>query len=65
MKILILRALLMSAIFTTNAHAYVDGGTALLLLQGLFAGIGACLVFFKKPWQFITKLFSRDKKNDA
>lgn len=65
MKFLFFRALLMCAILTPSAHAYVDGGTALLLLQGLFAGIGACLVFFKKPWQFMTRLFSRNKKNDA
>jgi hypothetical protein len=44
---------------SSTAHAYVDGGTALLLLQGIFAVIGAVLAFFKKPWQLISKIFSR------
>jgi hypothetical protein len=52
-------------LFSSTAHAYVDGGTALLLMQGFFAAIGAVLVFFKKPWQLISKIFSREKKPDA
>lgn len=56
---------MLSALLSSTAHAYVDGGTALLLLQGAFAAIGAALVFLKKPWQLIVKIFSRKKKNDA
>lgn len=62
---LLIKAIVASFIFSTTAHAYVDGGTALLLLQGTFAAIGAALVFLKKPWQFMAKIFSRKKKNDA
>ncbi|PVE44155.1 hypothetical protein [Limnohabitans planktonicus] len=60
--------LILSTLFSSTAHAYVDGGTALLLLQGAFAAIGAALVFLKKPGQLIAKIFSRKKtseKNDA
>lgn len=52
-------------LFSSTAHAYVDGGTLLLLLQGAFATIGAALVFLKKPGQLIAKILSRKKKNDA
>jgi hypothetical protein len=65
---LLLKALLLSSLFSSSAHAYVDGGTALMLLQGAFAAIGAALVFLKKPGQLIAKIFSRKKsteKNDA
>lgn len=55
----------LSIALTTNAYAYVDGGTALLLLQGTFAAIGAALVFLKKPWALISKIFSRNKNKDA
>lgn len=64
----ILRLAFFSAVFSSNAYAYVDGGTALLLLQGGFAAIGAVLVFLKKPGQLIAKIFSRKKtheRNDA
>ena len=64
----LVKIVILTALFSTTAHAYVDGGTALLLLQGAFAAIGAALVFLKKPWQLIAKIFSRKKtteKNDA
>lgn len=61
----LLRLVFLSALLSSNAHAYVDGGTALMLLQGAFAAIGAVLVFLKKPGQLIAKIFSRKKKNDA
>jgi len=48
----------------SSAYAYVDPGSALLLLQGLFASIGAALVFIKKPRQLIAKLFGRNKEID-
>ncbi len=59
-----LRATLICLIFSSSAYAYVDPGSALLLLQGLFASIGAALVFIKKPWGLIAKLFSRNKLKD-
>jgi hypothetical protein len=48
---------------SSPAYAYIDPGSSLLLLQGLFAALGAGLTLFKKPWQFLAKLFSREKKN--
>lgn len=57
----ILRLVFFSAVFSSNAYAYIDGGTALLLLQGGFAAIGAVLVFLKKPGLLIAKIFSRKK----
>ncbi len=54
---------LLTLALSTPAYAYVDPGSSLLLLQGLFAALGAALTFFKKPWQMLAKLFSREKKN--
>lgn len=59
-----LRATLLCLIFPSSAYAYVDSGSALLLLQGLFASIGAALVFIKNPWRLIDKLFGRNKEID-
>jgi hypothetical protein len=61
----VFKVFILSALLSSNAHAYVDGGTALLLLQGAFAAIGAVLVFFKKPLHLIAKLFRWNKKTDA
>jgi hypothetical protein len=47
---------------SSPAYAYIDPGSSLLLLQGLFAALGAALTFFRKPWQMLAKLFTREKK---
>jgi len=62
---IMLRIIFLNIIFSSPAYAYVDPGSALLLLQGLFAAIGAALTFIKKPWQLIAKLLGRKKNNDA
>jgi hypothetical protein len=54
--------LLLAMALSSPAYAYVDPGSSLLLLQGLFAALGAALTLFKKPWQLLAKLFSREKK---
>jgi hypothetical protein len=54
---------LLAIALSTPAYAYVDPGSSVLLLQGLFAALGAALTFFKKPWQMLAKLFTREKKN--
>jgi hypothetical protein len=56
---LLVNVFLLNTLLSFPAYAYVDGGTALVLLQGIFAFIGAVLVFLKKPWQLIAKIFSR------
>jgi hypothetical protein len=53
---------LLALALSSPAYAYVDPGSSLLLLQGLFAAFGAALTFFRKPWQMLAKLFSREKK---
>lgn len=44
------------------AFAYIDPGSGMLVWQGLIAGIGAVLVFFRSPWQALKKLFARLRK---
>jgi hypothetical protein len=58
-----LRLLSLAVLFSTPAYAYVDPGSSLLLLQGLFAFIGAALTYFRKPWQLLAKLIARKKKD--
>ena len=55
---------LLALSFTKDAHAYIDPGSGMLLLQGLLAAIGAAIVFIKHPIQTIKQFFSRkrDKK---
>lgn len=61
LKILI-KALIISSLFASPAYAYVDGGTALFVLQGLFGAFGALLMFLKSPWQSMARIFSRKKQ---
>ena len=49
--------LLMTA--APHAHAYIDPGTGMLLLQGLLAALGAFLVFVKHPVQTVKNLFRK------
>jgi hypothetical protein len=58
------RWVLLAVAFSSPAYAYIDPGSSLLLLQGLFAGIGAALTLIRKPWKLLAKLFSRLKKTD-
>lgn len=55
-------AVIVSALSAAPAHAYVDGGTTLLLLQGFFGALGAAVVFLKSPWQMAVRIFSRKKQ---
>jgi hypothetical protein len=44
------------------AHAYVDPGTGMVLVQGLIALIGAVVVFVKNPVTAIKALIARFRK---
>ncbi len=59
------KSCLLSFLLSSSAHAYVDGGTGLLLLQGVFAAIGAVLVFVRKPWQYMTHKWFKAKKHPS
>lgn len=48
-----------------QAHAYIDGGSAHLLVQGLIAGVAGIWYYFKHPrhlWAAIKRLFHRDRQ---
>ncbi len=49
------------ATVTTNAYAYIDAGSSLLVLQGIFAFIGAALVFIRHPISACKSAFHRIK----
>ncbi|MBC7700857.1 hypothetical protein [Aquabacterium sp.] len=44
------------------AHAYVDPGSGMLMIQGLLALIGAVVVFVRNPITAIKALIARFKK---
>lgn len=48
----------------TPAWAYVDGGSAHLLIQGLIAGVAGVVYFIRNPrelWAAIKRRFRRDR----
>jgi hypothetical protein len=56
----------LASIFTTStAHAYLDPGTASLILQGIIGVIGAGIVTLGIYWQKFTGLFRRKNDEDA
>jgi hypothetical protein len=42
-----------------NAFAYIDPGTITALGQGLLALLGICIVFIRKPIEFLRKFFKK------
>jgi hypothetical protein len=55
--------LLLSMLFSNNAHAYLDPGTGSMLLQGLLAGLLLIGAFWRKIKVFIKGYFN-NKEND-
>lgn len=47
------------------AHAYIDPGTGLLLLQGLLAAIGGLIFFVKHPIQALKRFVAKFKKKQS
>lgn len=48
--------------YCANAHAYVDPGSGLLIIQGFLALVGGVIMFFKNPIQATKAFISRFKK---
>jgi hypothetical protein len=46
------------------AQAYVDPGTGLLMLQGLFAALGALVIFVRHPIKTVRRLIARFRGRD-
>ena len=63
--VILIRSTALFFVLSSPAYAYIDPGSGLLLLQGLFALIGGVLVSFKKPWQMLARIFKRSKDDDA
>ena len=63
--VILVRSTVLFFVLSSPAYAYIDPGSGLLLLQGLFALIGGVLVSFKKPWQMLARIFKRSKDDDA
>lgn len=56
---------LASAFTTSTAHAYLDPGTASLVLQGIIGAIGAGIVTLGIYWNKFTGLFRRKNEDEA
>lgn len=41
--------LLVMLVFPSTSHAYIDPGSGMILLQGLIAILGGCIVFIRNP----------------
>ncbi len=51
--------LILAALWIPSAHAYIDPGSGMLLLQGLIAVIGAIIVFVRHPVDTLKRLYRR------
>ena len=45
--------------YAASVHAYIDPGSSLLILQGVFALIGGLIVFVRNPLEKLKKLWHR------
>ena len=41
--------LLLMLVFPSTSHAYIDPGSGMIILQGLIAILGGCIVFIRNP----------------
>jgi hypothetical protein len=57
-----LKFILFGLILHSNAQAYVDPGSGMLIWQGLVAFIGAVLIFFRNPIQAIKSWIDRIRR---
>lgn len=48
-----------AASWVGSAHAYIDPGTGLLLLQGVLAGLVSLVVFIRNPIKSIKKFLNK------
>jgi hypothetical protein len=55
----LLKVVLLWAIVTSPAFAYIDPGSGMLLWQGVVAAIGAVILFLRNPIQVIKSLIKR------
>jgi hypothetical protein len=62
MRSLPLRLAIVLCLSPLTAHAYVDPGAGMLVMQGLLALIGAIVVFVRNPVSAIKALIARFKK---
>lgn len=54
----------LSLVTTGTAHAYIDGGSAHLVIQGLIAAAAGMLYLVRNPrelWKAIKRFIKRDK----
>lgn len=51
-------------LMTGTSHAYLDPGTASILLQGLIAGVAGGIVMMKLYWAKVKSFFSFNKKKE-
>lgn len=59
MLINLLNFFLLYSLFSLPAYAYIDPGSSLLLLQGLFAAIGAAFIFAKSIFRILSSAFRK------
>ena len=50
---------LLALLLPLSAHAYVDPGSGMLLWQGLIAGVGAVIVFWRRLVQVLKRWLER------
>jgi hypothetical protein len=46
------------------AHAYIDPGAGMMLLQGLIAAVGAAAVVIGRPWRWLREKIKSLRRPD-
>jgi hypothetical protein len=59
-----LRLLILLAVWPLAAHAYIDPGSGMLLIQGLIAFVGAVIVFVRNPIKTVKGMIDRIFKSE-
>lgn len=58
--------LILSVLYTPNAHAYIDGGSAAMIFQMLIAGGLAAMVVLRNYWAQVKAFFtSKSSKSSS
>ena len=57
--------LVLSILTTSPAHAYLDGATVSLVLQGIAGAFASALIFGKMYWNKLVGVFKRQNSDTA
>lgn len=61
----VIAVILTSLVLPTEAHAYIDPGAGMLVLQAAIAAVGAFFILVKRPFHWIGTKLKSMRRPDA